>query len=68
MIKKPQMTKGNTGVEYIVLMAIIIVMLIVFLAPNGTFQTAFNKITTSATSEMTNMGNRIALSRGNTTA
>jgi uncharacterized protein (UPF0333 family) len=53
--------KGQSTVEYIILVAAIIAALIIFLP--GTFRTAYNKTLISATNGMENMANRLATSR-----
>ena len=53
--------KGQSTVEYIILVAAIIGALIIFLP--GTFRNAFNATLQSGTSGMQNMANRLAGSR-----
>ncbi len=61
-IAKPRKkTKGQSTVEYIILVAAIIGALIIFLP--GTFRTAYNAALTSGTSGMEDMANRLATSR-----
>jgi len=55
--------KGQSTVEYILLVAAVLAALIVFLAPNGVFQNAFSNTITSGTDGMANMANRLATSR-----
>jgi hypothetical protein len=55
--------KGQSTVEYIILVAAIIGALIVFLGPTGVFKAAYNATLTSGTSGMENMANRLAISR-----
>ncbi len=54
--------KGQSTVEYIILVAAIIAVLVVFLP--GTFTTAFNATLQSGTNGMENMAQRLAGSRG----
>ncbi|MCK5015292.1 MAG: class III signal peptide-containing protein [Candidatus Omnitrophica bacterium] len=53
--------KGQSTVEYIILVAAIIAALIIFLP--GTFQTAYNAALESGTDGMENMADRLSLSR-----
>jgi len=59
--EKPYKKKGQSTVEYIILVAAVIGALIIFL-PN-TFQTAFNKTMADGTTGMTEMANRLSGSR-----
>jgi len=61
MLKPQKKKKGQSTVEYIILVAAIIAALIIFLP--GTFQTAFNAAMTSGTNGMENMADRLAGSR-----
>ncbi|MBN1870025.1 MAG: class III signal peptide-containing protein [Candidatus Omnitrophica bacterium] len=58
---RPQKKKGQSTVEYIILVAAIIGALIIFLP--GTFKTAYNAALMSGTDGMENMANRLAESR-----
>ena len=58
-----QKKKGQSTVEYIILVAAVLAALIIFLRPGGIFQTAFNQTISTGTSGMTNMANRLAQSR-----
>jgi hypothetical protein len=58
---KPQKKKGQSTVEYIILVAAIIGALIIFLP--GTFRTAYNAALISGTNGMENMADRLAVSR-----
>ena len=51
--------KGQSTIEYIVLVTGVIVVLIVFLRPNGVFNTAFNTTLSTGTNGMTNMAGRL---------
>lgn len=62
-IKMKRKNKGQSTVEYIILVAAILAALIVFLRPGGVFQTAFNDALSTGTSGMQNMANRLANSR-----
>ncbi|HQP10284.1 MAG TPA: class III signal peptide-containing protein [Candidatus Omnitrophota bacterium] len=53
--------KGQSTVEYIILVAAIIGALVVFLP--GTFRTAFNNTLNSGTNGMENMADRLSASR-----
>ena len=53
--------KGQSTVEYIILVAAIIGALLVFLP--GTFQTAYNAALSEGTEGMENMAERLTLSR-----
>ena len=60
--KKPQKKrKGQSTVEYIILVAAIIGALIIFLPT--TFQNAFNQALQSGTNGMVNMADRLSASR-----
>jgi hypothetical protein len=54
-------TKGQSTVEYIILVAAIIGALVIFLP--GIFTSAFNRTLASGTNGMENMANRLAASR-----
>ena len=54
-------SKGQSTVEYIILVAAIIGALIIFLP--GTFRTAFNAALTMGTNGMEDMANRLRTSR-----
>jgi hypothetical protein len=55
--------KGQSTVEYILLVAAVLAALIIFLRPGGVFQTAFNDTVSTGTNGMTFMANRLATSR-----
>jgi len=61
MLKPQKKKKGQSTVEYIILVAAIIAALIIFLP--GTFQTAFNAALISGTNGMENMADRLSASR-----
>ncbi len=55
--------KGQSTVEYLVLVGIVIGVVIVFLASgNSPFKTALNSVLNSATNSMINMADRLAAS------
>ena len=55
--------KGQSTVEYIILVAGVIGILIVFLSPNGPFRAAFNRTLSEGTNGMENMAGRLSSSR-----
>jgi len=59
--EKPRKKKGQSTVEYIILVAAVIGALIIFLP--GTFRTAYNATLTSGTDGMQNMATRLQTSR-----
>ena len=59
----PKKKKGQSTVEYLVLVAAIIGALIIFLRPGGPFQTAFNDTLDEGTTGMVNMAERLSGSR-----
>ena len=63
IIPKKRKKKGQSTVEYIILVAAILAALIAFLAPNGVFQNAFKDTVTTGTNGMQEMANRLAGSR-----
>jgi uncharacterized protein (UPF0333 family) len=56
--------KGQSTLEYIILVTGVIVILIAFLKPDGIFNKAFNSTLSSGTNGMQNMADRLAGSRG----
>lgn len=56
-------SKGQSTVEYIILVAAILAALIIFLAPGGPFQGAFNRAMNTGTDGMEDMAGRLADSR-----
>jgi uncharacterized protein (UPF0333 family) len=64
-LNKPAINKkkGQSTVEYIILVAAILAALIVFLAPGGIFSTAINDTFVTGTNGMQNMAGRLATSR-----
>lgn len=63
MVKLRKNKKGQSTVEYVVLVAAVIALLFLFLAPNGPFRTAFNKTLATGTNGMEDMANRLSTSR-----
>ena len=61
MLKPQKKKKGQSTVEYIILVAAIIGALIIFLP--GVFTTAFNAALASGTNGMENMADRLSVSR-----
>ena len=55
--------KGQSTVEYIILVAAVLATLIIFLKPGGVFQTAFNSTMATGTNGMLEMANRLSGSR-----
>jgi hypothetical protein len=60
-VKLQKKRKGQSTVEYIILVAAIIAALIIFLP--GTFKTAYNAALFSGTNGMENMADRLSVSR-----
>ena len=52
--------KGQSTVEYIVLVTAVVGALIIFLQSGGTFQNAFNGILNQGTNSMETMSNRLS--------
>lgn len=63
MIKPVKKEKGQSTVEYIILVAAVIAALIIFLANGGPFSKAFNTTMGSGTNGMEDMANRLSTSR-----
>ena len=57
--------KGQSTIEYIVLVAGVIAALIIFLKPGGPFATAYNSTLTQGTNGMEDMANRLTTSHPN---
>jgi uncharacterized protein (UPF0333 family) len=63
-INKPKRKeKGQSTVEYIILVAAVLAALIFFLSPGGVFDTSVDSTLTTGTNGMTNMAGRLAGSR-----
>lgn len=61
MFKKlQQKKKGQSTLEYIILVTGVVVVLILFLGPTGPFATAFNKTMTYGTNGMDSMANKMS--------
>ena len=63
MVKLRKHKKGQSTVEYVVLVAAVIALLFIFLEPKGVFRTAFNATLTTGTNGMQVMANRLQASR-----
>jgi uncharacterized membrane protein len=63
IINQKKKKKGQSTVEYIILVAAILAALIVFLRPGGVFQDAFNDTVNDGIKGMRTMSNRLANSR-----
>jgi uncharacterized protein (UPF0333 family) len=62
--KQNRKKKGQSTLEYIILVTGVIAILIIFLNPtNGIFNVAFNTTLQTGTNGMTDMANRLATSR-----
>ena len=61
--KTNNLKQGQSTVEYILLFAAIIAILIVFLRPNGIFQNAYQNTLELGTNGMSDMANRLSGSR-----
>lgn len=59
---KQKKKKGQSTIEYIILVTGVIAALVVFLAPGGVFQKQFNETLQSGTTGMVNMANKLAAS------
>jgi len=55
--------RGQSTLEYLILVAGVIALLIVFLGPNGVFRTAFNTTLSTGTNGMDEMAQRLRSSR-----
>jgi uncharacterized protein (UPF0333 family) len=51
--------KGQSTLEYIILVAGVVAILIIFLGPSGTFQTAYDGTLEESTSDMQDMATRL---------
>ena len=63
MVKLKTKKKGQSTVEYVILVAAVLALLILFLQPNGVFRTAFNKTVARGTNGMQDMASRLKRSR-----
>jgi len=60
MLKKLQRKKkGQSTLEYIILVTGVVAVLIIFLGPSGPFQTAYNKTMTYGTNGMDTIANTL---------
>jgi len=55
--------KGQSTLEYIIMVTGVVVVLILFLGPNGIFRTAYNRTLGQGTNGMEDMANRLRNSR-----
>ena len=62
---KNRKKKGQSTLEYIILVAGVVAVIIVFLRPNGQFNRQFNQTLSNATDGMVDMANRLRTSRPN---
>lgn len=62
MIKKSK-KKGQSTIEYIVLVTGVIAILIAFLSPSGVFRTSYNRALSQGTNGMEDMATRLRGSR-----
>jgi uncharacterized protein (UPF0333 family) len=60
---KKRKKKGQSTLEYILLVTAVILVLITFFRPGGLFSTRINETFDSATNGMTNMADRLGGSR-----
>jgi uncharacterized protein (UPF0333 family) len=64
MLKLLKTRKGQSTLEYLVLVAMVIAILIIFLNPTtGIFGRAYNNTLQQGTQGMTDMANRLSMSR-----
>jgi len=65
-MKQHKKKKGQSTLEYIILVTGVIAVLLIFLNPNGgLFRTAYNRTLTMGTNGMEDMANRLRYSRYN---
>lgn len=62
-IKLQNKKKGQSTVEYIILVAAVIGVILLFLGPNGPFEQAFNNTLTTGTNGMETIAERLEGSR-----
>ena len=63
MTKSNKKKKGQSTVEYIILVAAVLAALIIFLGDSGPFKKAFNSTLETGTNGMVNMAERLQSSR-----
>jgi len=63
MFKIKNRKKGQSTLEYLILVVGVVAILIVFLGPNGVFQTKLNSTYASGTNGMVDMATRLSNSR-----
>lgn len=54
--------KGQSTLEYIILVTAVIAIIIIFLGPSGIFRSAYNKTLTYGTNGMDSMANKLSAS------
>ena len=55
--------RGQSTLEYIILVTAVVAVLLVFLGPTGVFKGAFGNTLSTGTNGMTDMANRLSTSR-----
>lgn len=63
MLKRKNLLKGQSIIEYVLLVAAVIAILIFFLRPGGMFDKSVTSTLEMSTNGMTQMGNRLLGSR-----
>jgi uncharacterized protein (UPF0333 family) len=63
IMAKQRKKRGQSTMEYILLLTGVLVVMITFLAPNGPFAKKYNEAINSATEGMANMATRLSGSR-----
>lgn len=62
-MKQHKKKKGQSTLEYIILVTGVIAVLLIFLRPGGLFSTSYNTTLTMGTNGMEDMANRLRYSR-----
>jgi len=62
-MKQQKKKKGQSTLEYIILVTGVIAVLLIFLRPGGVFSTSFNGTMAQGTNGMEDMANRLRFSR-----